>query len=469
MVNLKINGRDIQAEPSWTVLQAAQHAGITIPTLCNHKDLTPTGACRMCLVSVKGARGLTTSCTTPVGEGMEVVTENQELAKSRRSVLKLLLSVYHDAGYTNNDADNELFRWARFYELDPQALMSPTPRYPVDQDPNPFVFVDLNKCILCTRCVRACAEIQGRFVWGISERGFESHLAAGMDQNMLDARCESCGACVAYCPTGALALKPTVAVPLAEKKVTTTCSYCGVGCQFDLNVLDDQVIRVTSNPEAPVNGMHLCVKGRFGFSYVHHTDRLTKPMVREYLLKGEPRPSSKERGAWVETDWDTALDLAAQKLASTRDKYGPDSVGVLSSAKCTNEENYLMNKFARQVIGTNNIDHCARLCHASTVAGLATALGSGAMTNSMKDIAEYANSMLVIGSNTTEQHPVFGSKIRQAVLRRNVKLIVADPRQIDLCEFAILHLQQKPGTDIPLINGLMNIILEKGYVNTAFV
>lgn len=469
MVNLKINGRDIQAEPSWTVLQAAQHAGITIPTLCNHKDLTPTGACRMCLVSVKGARGLTTSCTTPVAEGMEVVTENQELAKSRRSVLKLLLSVYYDAGYTNNDGDNELFRWARFYELDPKSLTSPKPRYTVDQDPNPFVFVDLNKCILCTRCVRACAEIQGRFVWGISERGFESHLAAGMDQNMLDARCESCGACVAYCPTGALALKPTVAVPPAEKKVTTTCSYCGVGCQFDLNVLDDQVIRVTSNPEAPVNGMHLCVKGRFGFSYVHHTDRLTKPMVREYLLKGEPRPSSKERGAWVETDWDTALDLAAQKLASTRDKYGPDSVGVLSSAKCTNEENYLMNKFARQVIGTNNIDHCARLCHASTVAGLATALGSGAMTNSMKDIAEYANSMLVIGSNTTEQHPVFGSKIRQAVLRRNVKLIVADPRQIDLCEFATLHLQQKPGTDIPLINGLMNIILEKGYVNTAFV
>ncbi|HOA21448.1 MAG TPA: formate dehydrogenase subunit alpha [Anaerolineaceae bacterium] len=469
MVNLKINGRDVQAEPDWTILKAAQNAGVTIPTLCNHKDLSPTGACRMCLVQVKGARGLATSCTTPVAEGMEVVTENEELAKSRRSVLKLLLSVYHDAGYTNYDADNELYRWARFYNLDPKTLTSPTPRYTIDSDPNPFVFVDLNKCILCTRCVRACAEIQGRFVWGISQRGFESHLAAGMDQNMLDARCESCGACVAYCPTGALALKPSVSAPAAQTKVTTTCSYCGVGCQFDLNVVDNEVVRVTSKPEAPANGMHLCVKGRFGFSYVHHADRLTKPLVREYLLKGEARPSKEDRGPWVETDWDTALNLVAQKLATTRDTYGPDSVGVLSSAKCTNEENYLMNKFARQVIGTNNIDHCARLCHASTVAGLATALGSGAMTNSMKDIAENANSMLVIGSNTTEQHPVFGAKIRQAVLRRNVQLIVADPRQIDLCEFAVLHLQQKPGTDIPLVNGLMNIILEKGYVNTAFV
>jgi formate dehydrogenase alpha subunit len=266
-----------------------------------------------------------------------------------------------------------------------------------------------------------------------------------------------------------LSLKPTITVQPAEKKVTTTCAYCGVGCQFDLNVIDDKVVKVTSNPLAPANGMHLCVKGRFGFSYIHHEDRLTKPLVREYLLNGTQRPSKSDRGQWVETDWDTALDLVAEKLAQTRDTFGPDSIGVLSSAKCTNEENYLMNKFARQVIGTNNVDHCARLCHASTVAGLATTLGSGAMTNSMKDVYESANSIFVIGSNTTEQHPVFGAKMRQAVLNRNVKLIVADPRKIELCEFATLHLQQIPGTDIALVNGLMYIILEKGYENKQFI
>jgi len=468
MTNITINGKAIEADPKWSILKAAQHANITIPTLCNHKDLSPTGACRMCLVNVKGAKGFITACTTPVSEGMEVETENPALTASRQSVLKLLLSVYHDSGTQLDDTDNELYRWARHYGLEPLNIMSSKMRYLADSDPNPFIYIDLNKCILCTRCIRACSEIQGRFVWGISERGFDAHIAAGMDEDMIDARCESCGACVAYCPTGALSLKPSIKFLPAQKKVTTTCAYCGVGCQFDLNIVDDKVVRVTSNPDAPANGMHLCVKGRFGYSYIHHPDRLTKPMVREYLLNGQKR-TGKDRGEWVETDWDTALNIVADKLAYNRDTYGPDSVGVLSSAKCTNEENYLMNKFARQVIGTNNIDHCARLCHASTVAGLATALGSGAMTNSMQDIYENANSMLVIGSNTTEQHPVFGAKIRQAVLNRDVKLIVADPRKIELCEFAVLHLQQQPGTDIPLINGLMNIILEKGYENTQFI
>jgi len=470
MVTITIDGKNVQAESNWTILEAANHAGITIPTLCYHKDLTPYGGCRLCLVSVKGIRGLVTSCTTPVAEGMEVVSESEDLANSRKSTLKLVLSAYYDAGYKEADEENnELFRWAKHYGIDPKAEMSPEPRYEVDTDPNPFVWVDHNKCILCSRCIRACSEIQGRFVWGLAERGFESHISAGLNETMIEARCESCGACVAYCPTGALDLKPSIKLPKAEKKVTTTCTFCGVGCQFDLNVIDNKVVRVTSNPDAPANGMHMCVKGRFGYDFVDYPDRLTKPMVREYLLKGQPRPSKSDRGKWVETDWDTALNLVAEKLAHYSKTYGPDSVGVLSSAKCTNEENYLMNKFARQVIGTNNIDHCARLCHSSTVAGLATTLGSGAMTNSMKDIAENANSILVIGSNTTEQHPVFGAKIRQSVLRRKVKLIVADPRKIDLTEFAVMHIQQRPGTDIALINGLMYIILEKGYENKVYI
>jgi formate dehydrogenase major subunit/formate dehydrogenase alpha subunit len=286
---------------------------------------------------------------------------------------------------------------------------------------------------------------------------------------MLEARCESCGQCVAYCPTGALSDRMSYGLgrPHQITKVTTVCTYCGVGCQFDLNVKDGRIIGVTSNPNAPVNGMALCVKGRYGYDFVHHPDRLTRPMVRKYLLDDSPRPA--DRGEWVAVDWNTALEITARKLSVTRDSFGPDSIGVLASAKCTNEENYLMNKLARQVLGTNNIDHCARLCHSSTVAGLATVFGSGAMTNPMNDIAENARAILIIGSNTTEQHPVFGIKLRQAVRQRGAKLVVADPRRIDITEFAVLHLRQCPGTDIPLINGLMHIILQNGREDREFI
>ena len=469
MISLTINGRTVEAELNQTILEAARHADITIPTLCYHKDLSPTGACRMCLVSVTGARGLLPACTTKVAEGMLVETDNEKLHLARKTVLELLLSAYYDRNYQEEQPDNELLRLAREYQLDPKEFMAQNPRFTIDSDPNPFIHVDLNKCILCTRCVRACEEVQGRLVWGLSERGFKTYVTPGADEPLLEARCESCGACVAYCPTGALSLKPSHSLPLAEKKVTTTCPYCGVGCQYDLNVVNDEVVRVTSNPNAPANGMHMCVKGRFGTTFVNHPERLTQPMVRQYLLEGKDRPSTSDRGPWVEVDWDTALDLAADKLAYAREQFGADSVGVLSSAKCTNEENYLMNKFARQVIGTNNIDHCARLCHASTVAGLATALGSGAMTNPMLDTYENAKTLFVIGSNTTEQHPVFGAKMRQAVRVKGAKLIVADPRKIDLCEFATLHIQHRPGTDIALINGLMNIIVEKGLEDKQFI
>jgi formate dehydrogenase major subunit/formate dehydrogenase alpha subunit len=285
---------------------------------------------------------------------------------------------------------------------------------------------------------------------------------------MLEARCESCGACVAYCPTGALDNRMSIESGKADELVTTTCPYCGVGCQFDLNIKEGKIIRVTSNSEAPVNGMHLCVKGRYGYDFVHHEDRLTKPLVREYLLNGSPRPSD-GRGDWVEADWDTAINIVANKFVQVKRESGSNAIGILSSAKCTNEENYLMQKFSRQVIGTNNVDHCARLCHSSTVAGLAMCFGSGAMSNTMQDIVEQAEAILIIGSNTTEQHPVFGTKIRQAVLNRKVKLVVADPRAIDICEFAELHLQQKPGTDVALLNGLMHIILANGNHDETFI
>lgn len=362
MIKLTINDKTIEAPEGVTVLRAAEMAGITIPTLCDHPNLTPYGGCRLCIVEVQGARLPMTACTLPASPGMVVTTETPALAESRRTVLELLLSNYYAENGANGHG-SQFFRWIEHYGIDAGKFMASQPRYPIDSDPNPFVHVDLNKCILCTRCVRACAEVQGRFVWNQAERGFETHIVAGAGTDMLDARCESCGACVAYCPTGALSNKMSIGAQQPDRLVTTTCTYCGVGCQFDLNVRgqgdDERVVRVTSNPDAPVNGMHLCVKGRYGYDFIHHPDRLTRPMVRKYLLEGLPRP--KERGEWVEVDWDTALNITAGKLRFARDAYGPDSVGVLTSAKCLNEENYLMNKFARQVVGTNNIDHCARL------------------------------------------------------------------------------------------------------------
>jgi predicted molibdopterin-dependent oxidoreductase YjgC len=251
--------------------------------------------------------------------------------------------------------------------------------------------------------------------------------------------------------------------------VTTTCPYCGVGCTFDLNVKDGKIIRVTSNPSAPVNGRHLCVKGRYGYDFVHLPERLTTPLVRQYLLDGGQRQPTEGRGDWVAVDWNTALDMVATKLLQVRQESGPDAIGVLASAKCTNEENYLMQKLARQVLGTHNVDHCARLCHASTVTGLAMCFGSGAMSNTMQDIVEQARALFIIGSNTTEQHPVFGTMLRQAVLQRGVPLVVADPRAIDITEFATLHLRHTPGTDVALLNGVMHIIIQQGWHDQAFI
>jgi formate dehydrogenase alpha subunit len=466
MVTLKINGESISAQEGKTILEVAKEHGIEIPTLCYHQDLTSVGSCRLCLVEVEGWSGQVAACTLPVSEGINVQTETPSLKSARKMTLELLLQSYCDSG--EGGIDTEFMQWVDHYGARlPEGVEAKT-RYKIDSDANPFVWVDMNKCILCTRCIRACSEIQGRFVWGVAGRGHETRIISGANTTMLEARCESCGACVAYCPTGALDNRMSIELGKADELVTTTCPYCGVGCQFDLNIKEGKIIRVTSNSEAPVNGMHLCVKGRYGYDFVHHEDRLTKPLVREYLLNGSPRPSD-GRGDWVEADWDTAINIVANKFVQVKRESGSNAIGILSSAKCTNEENYLMQKFSRQVIGTNNVDHCARLCHSSTVAGLAMCFGSGAMSNTMQDIVEQAEAILIIGSNTTEQHPVFGTKIRQAVLNRKVKLVVADPRAIDICEFAELHLQQKPGTDVALLNGLMHIILANGNHDETFI
>jgi len=353
-VNITINDKKYEAQPNQTVLEVAREHGVDIPTLCYHKDLSPTGNCRMCVVEVKGGRFLQAACVTPVWEGMDIQTHSNKVIHDRKLTLELMLANHpQDCITCDVSGDCELQDLAYEYKVEAPAWGSKGTRYKVDSDPNPFIRVDMNRCILCRRCVEACAEIQVRDVWGVAKRGFNEVIVAGADTTMLEARCESCGQCVAYCPTGALRHQ--------VQKVTTTCTYCGVGCQFDLEVRDGKIIGVSSNQDAPVNGMALCVKGRYGWDFVYHPDRLKKPRVRRYLLEKKDKRLKGNAWDWIETDWDTALDITAEKLRETSDNYGADSVGVLTSAKCLNEENYLMNKLARQVIGTNNIDHCARL------------------------------------------------------------------------------------------------------------
>jgi predicted molibdopterin-dependent oxidoreductase YjgC len=373
-VNLTINDIALKAPQGSTILEAARSVGVRIPTLCHHPDLSNVGGCRICVVSVEKARGLLTACTTPVAEGMVVYTESREARETRRFVLEMLLSDHPNECMTcEANGDCELQDLAYEYKVEWPAAGGARHHYETDPDPNPFVLVDRNKCVLCGRCVRACGEIQNREVWSFAHRGFKTKLAAGADQHMLEARCESCGQCVAYCPVGALYDKMSLGTARANKvnKIRTVCSYCGVGCGFDLNVRDGRAVRVTSAPDAPVNGMALCVKGRYGYDYIHHSDRLTKPLVRRELVEGPARPTSnppadqparpRRSSEFVEVGWEIALDLVAGRFAEVKQIHGGDALALFASAKCTNEENYLFNKFARQVLGTNNIDHCARL------------------------------------------------------------------------------------------------------------
>jgi formate dehydrogenase alpha subunit len=377
-VNLTIDGKKLKAEALQTVYEAATANGIYIPALCHHPALPPEGACRVCLVEIERQRALQPACTFPVTEGLVIHTNSPKVREARKFVLELIISDHPlDCMTCEATGDCRLQDLAYEYEVKGNEYAGGVQHdYPID-DPNPFIQVDRNKCILCRRCVRACNTINGVEAIGIVYRGFKARIAFGMDSTMEDSPCEFCGSCVEVCPTAALWPKMSMGKGRAWqlKKVETTCSYCGVGCRLNLHVRNNEIVKVTG-AAGPANHGFSCVKGRFGYDYVNHSDRLSKPLVRRYLLEnGTKDQRLKTRGGdghasslvlgpssdFVETDWDTALNLVARKLAETKQTHGGDAFAALASARCTNEENFLIMKLARQVMQTHNVDHCARL------------------------------------------------------------------------------------------------------------
>ncbi|MBU0650387.1 molybdopterin-dependent oxidoreductase, partial [bacterium] len=451
MITVKINGKKLEFEKPDTILKICRNIGIEIPTLCNDHRLVPHGACRLCVVEVVGARNYPASCSTMIAEGMEIHTHSEKIVEARRAILNLILANHTEDCLTCEKAgDCKLQNYCYEYNVKRTTYTGAVRRVKTD-DTNKFYDVDPEKCILCGKCERVCSELQCSDAISFRDRGFLSCVTRFSD---FTDDCVSCGNCVSICPVGALSSKKKVPFRTWEvKSVKTTCVYCGVGCQLKLNIKDNKIVRVDPVFELPNDGL-LCVKGKFGYNFVNHPDRLTKPLI-------------KKNEKFEEATWEEAYKLITDKMKEVKDKNGADALAGLSSARCTNEENYLFQKLFRGVVGTNNVDHCARLCHASTVAGLATTLGSGAMTNSIEEVLN-SDLIFITGSNTTETHPVIGSKIKQAVLR-GAKLIVAEPRKIDLANDADVFLQIRPGTNVALYNGMMNVILEEGLQDKEYI
>ncbi len=451
MLRVKINGNPHEFSEPGNILTALRAASVEIPTLCHDDRLRPYGGCRLCVVQVNGIERPVTACNTELADGMEIETHTPELQALRTTLLELLVREYPVEAATKFP-EKEFHRLLVKYGLT-NGRRPRTYHAPADFSHPNFVF-DPERCIRCFRCVRMCDEVQGQFVWNVWNRGIHSSVRPGQARELLSTPCVSCGSCVDTCPTGALEDRTMLNGEKVESWTRTTCPYCGVGCELTVGTAGSQIIQIRPAFDAPVNRGHLCVKGRYAFQFVHAPDRITSPMIRV-------------DGNWQAASWDEAIQFAAGRLRKILDESGPSATGVLGSSRATNEENYLTQKFARVVLRTNNVDCCARVCHTPTAKAMKTILGTGAATNSYNDI-EKASLIMVCGANATENHPVIGARIKQAA-RRGAKLIVIDPRRIELAEYADLHLAVKPGRNVILFNAMACAIVEENLADAHFL
>ncbi|MFM2434582.1 MAG: hypothetical protein RL063_561, partial [Pseudomonadota bacterium] len=463
LVTLTIDDREVTVPEGTSIMRASILAGINVPKLCATDSLEPFGSCRLCVVEIEGRRGYPASCTTPVASGLKVHTQTPKLADIRRGTMELYISDHPlDCLTCAANGDCELqdmagavgLREVRYDDKGENHLKA------VKDESNPYFTFDPSKCIVCSRCVRACEETQGTFALTISGRGFESKVAAGIN-NFMESECVSCGACVQACPTATLMEKTVIEAGTPEHSVTTTCAYCGVGCSFNAEMKGEEVVRMTPNKNGGANHGHSCVKGRFAWGYATHQDRITTPMIRKSI--SDP---------WQTVSWDEAINYAASELTRIKNQYGKDAIGGITSSRCTNEEVYVTQKLVRAAIGVNNVDTCARVCHSPTGYGLKQTLGESAGTQTFDSVMA-ADVIFVIGANPTDGHPVFASQMKRR-LRDGAKLIIADPREIDLVNNsphirADYHLKLRPGTNVALISALGHVIVTEGLVDEAFV
>ncbi|WP_291412291.1 molybdopterin-dependent oxidoreductase [Actinophytocola sp.] len=467
-VDVEIDGLSVKVPEGTSVLRAAALAGVDIPKLCATDSLEAFGSCRLCLVEVDGVQGTPASCTTPVRPGMNVRTQSPKLEKLRRGVMELYISDHPlDCLTCSANGDCELqdmsgvvgLREVRYGVGGDDGAGENHLDAPTDSS-NPYFDFDASKCIVCSRCVRACDEVQGTFALTIAGRGFDSTVSPGANDLFMDSECVSCGACVQACPTATLEEKTVVDLGMPNRSVITTCAYCGVGCSFKAELRGDELVRMVPYKDGGANEGHSCVKGRFAFGYATHPDRQMKPMVRDKIT--DP---------WREVSWEEAIGTVATKLRDIQARHGSGSIGGITSSRCTDEEVYVVQKMVRAAFGNNNVDTCARVCHSPTGYGLKQTFGTSAGTQDFKSVDE-ADVIMVIGANPTDAHPVFASRMKRR-LRAGAKLIVLDPRRIDLVRSPHIeaqhHLTLAPGTNVAIVNAFAHVVVTEGLVDEEFV
>jgi formate dehydrogenase major subunit len=474
-VTLTIDGKTVTVPEGTSVMRAAMVNGIAIPKLCATDMVDAFGSCRLCLVEIEGRRGTPASCTTPVADGMVVRTQTEQVKKLRKGVMELYISDHPlDCLTCAANGDCELqdmagvvgLRDVRYGQdgrnhVKQRDAVGPNPEWLPKDDSNPYFSYDPSKCIVCSRCVRACEEVQGTFALTIEGRGFESRVSPGMaGDDFLNSECVSCGACVQACPTATLQEKSVYEIGLPDRSVVTTCAYCGVGCSFKAELHGDELVRMVPYKNGKANRGHSCVKGRFAWGYANHKDRILNPMIRESI--DEP---------WREVSWEEAFTHTARKLRQIQETHGKNAIGGITSSRCSNEETFLVQKLIRAVFGNNNTDTCARVCHSPTGYGLKTTFGTSAGTQDF-DSVEEADVVIVIGANPTDGHPVFASRLKKR-LRQGAELIVIDPRRIDLVKTphikAAHHLPLTPGTNVAVLTAMAHVIVTEGLVDEDFV